>query len=402
MRFELKNVIRTLKRLCLIVALVWSVRAFADTIPTGFQRPLDWRVGMEIIPSYVPGTSVWLKGDNPLSRHITMNLSGAVRASFSFDPKTVQGLLFPGLYQGIGLGTSSFNDSGLLGNPVSVYAFQGAPFVRFGSKFWLGYEWKFGVAFGWNHDEDVDVVNGVISTAMTAHMGIGVKVHYEVSDRVDLTLGLDATHFSNGHTSWPNGGVNTLGVSVGVAYALNLPGPREKVPEDLLHEADRGRWVYDFVAYGAWRKRVVVVGDPAEARLCPGKFGVLGLQFSPLRKLNRYVAVGPALDIQWDESGGLAPYWVEGSDGETIRFERPPFGKQLGIGISAHAELTMPIFSVNVGLGHSFLNPKGDKSFYQSLTLKTFITKQLYLNIGYRLGSFKDPQNLMLGVGFRL
>jgi hypothetical protein len=46
--------------------------------------------------------------------------------------------------------------------------------------------------------------------------------------------------------------------------------------------------------------------------------------------------------------------------------------------------------------------PYGDKRFYQSLTLKTFITRQLYLNTGYRLGNFKNPQNLMLGIGIRL
>lgn len=62
----------------------------------------------------------------------------------------------------------------------------------------------------------------------------------------------------------------------------------------------------------------------------------------------------------------------------------------------------MPIFSVNVGIGYDIINPKGDKAFYQSLTLKTFVTRNLYLNAGYSLGSFKDPQNLMLGIGIRI
>ncbi len=97
-----------------------------------------------------------------------------------------------------------------------------------------------------------------------------------------------------------------------------------------------------------------------------------------------------------------SPYWVEGSYDENIKFERPPFGKQISLGVSGHAELTMPIFSVNAGLGVEIINPKGDKRFYQSLTLKTFLTKNIYLNVGYRLGKFKDPQNLMLGVGVRL
>lgn len=139
-----------------------------------------------------------------------------------------------------------------------------------------------------------------------------------------------------------------------------------------------------------------------EPVLCPGKFGVIGIQFAPMLKLNRWVAVGPSLDMQYDESAGLSPYWVEGSYDENIKFHRPPFDKQISIGLSAHAELTMPIFSVNAGLGYDMLNPVGNRRFYQSLALKAFITKRLFLNVGYRLGEFKEPQNLMLGAGIRL
>ncbi|MDE6135062.1 MAG: acyloxyacyl hydrolase, partial [Muribaculaceae bacterium] len=109
-----------------------------------------------------------------------------------------------------------------------------------------------------------------------------------------------------------------------------------------------------------------------------------------------------ALDLQYDEISALEQYWLEGSWGDEIRFYRPPFGKQISIGLSAHAELTTPIFAVNAGIGYDFLKPRGDKRFYQSLTLKTFVWRHLYLNVGYRLGDFKDPQNLMLGIGVRL
>ena len=53
-------------------------------------------------------------------------------------------------------------------------------------------------------------------------------------------------------------------------------------------------------------------------------------------------------------------------------------------------------------LSRTVVHPKGEKAFYQSLTLKTFVTRHLYINTGYRLGDFKDPQNLMLGIGIRL
>lgn len=376
----------------------------SDSIPSGFSMSPQWRVGIEASPAWVPGTSGFLKGNNPEEKRIRSGFSGSVRADFSFNPSSREGILYKGLYQGIGVGASTFFSSRLFGTPVSVYAFQGAPIAHFSDRVWLGYEWQFGAAFGWRHfDSQAPDNNAVIGTAVTAHMGLGLKLNYSLSDRWQMTFGIAARHYSNGNTSWPNGGLNSLGATVGIEYLINhcmeVPLIRDK---GIYEEADRGKWFYDIMAYGAWRKRVVLIGDPAEPQLCPGKFGILGLQLSPLRRLNRWVAVGPSLDMQWDESAGLSPYWVEGTAGDMMRFVRPSFGKQLSVGVSAHAELTMPIFSVSAGLGYDFVNPKGDRAFYQSLTLKTFITKNIYINTGYRLGSFKDPQNLMLGIGFRL
>ena len=145
-----------------------------------------------------------------------------------------------------------------------------------------------------------------------------------------------------------NAGVNTVGLSVGFDYILNPQPKNSGKYEQLEEEADKGRWMYDVMVYGAWRKSVVSVGDPAEAQLCPGKFGVVGMQFSPCVKFNRWVAVDSAARPSMGrECLSIAPYWVEGTHDEYLKFERPPLGKQISLGISAHAELTMPIFSVN-------------------------------------------------------
>ena len=379
--------------------------SYADSIPSGFSHPLVWRLGAEVVPAWVPGTNGFLDGENPLGRNIRNNLSASLRAGFSFAPDTREGFLYKGLYQGVGLGYTTFYSSELLGTPMSAYIYQGAPIIRFSPKLWLGYEWQFGAAFGWKHyDHETAENNAVVSTSVTARMGLGIKMHYDMTSRVRLSFGLEAIHYSNGNTSWPNAGVNSLGASVGVACLLGSDKSSEEAeaPAWLEEEADRGRWFYDLIAFGAWRKRIVNVGDPPTAELCPGKFAIAGFQVSPMRRLNRWVAVGAALDVQWDESAGLAPYWVEGSSDENIKFERPPFMKQVSAGLSAHAELTVPIFSVNAGLGYDGLSPRGNNRFYQSLTLKTFVTDKLFLNVGYRLGDFKEPQNLMLGLGVRL
>lgn len=375
-----------------------------DTIPSGFSRPLEWRIGGEISPAYVMPTNRFLRGDNPEQRYIQGNFSGSLRADFSFSGDSKEGMLYKGTYQGVGIGGETFFSNSLLGTPFTAYVFQGAPIVNFSRRWWLGYEWKFGAAIGWKHyDKETADDNVVASTSATALMGLGLHLHYSLSDRWDISLGIEARHYSNGNTSLPNSGANTVGGSIGFAYVLNPLPKTGAVAHELEEEADRGGWLYDIMVFGAWRKRIVNVGNyTPEPQLVPGKFGVFGFQFSPMRSLNRYVAVGPALDVQWDESAGLEDYWVEGTTDDYIKFYRPSFWKQLSAGVSAHAELTMPIFCVNVGFGYDFINPKGDKRFYQSLTLKTFVTKHLFLNVGYRLGDFKDPQNLMLGVGVRL
>ena len=391
--------------LTLLIALMATQLVLAqDSIPPGFSRMPEWRVGIEATPSWVIPTGSFLKGDNPEGKNIRSGLSGAVRAGFSFNPNTREGVLYPGLYQGVGVGPSTFFSSRLLGSPVSVYAFQGCPFMHFSDRLWLGYEWQFGAAFGWKHfNRQTPDNTALISTSVTAHMQVGLKLHYSISDQWKMMFGVAATHYSNGNTSWPNRGLNSLGATVGLEYLINPCLETPAIPgKGIYEEADRGKWLYDIVAYGAVRKRVVHFGNPSEPQLCPGKFGILGLQFTPLRRLNRWVAVGPSLDLKWDESGDLSSYWVEGTSGDIIKFVRPPFGKQLSIGVAVNAELTMPIFSLSGGLGYDFISPKGDKAFFQSLTMKTFITKYIYINTGYRLGNFKDPQNLMLGIGFRL
>lgn len=376
--------------------------ACADFLPGAYDGRLQWRVGAEVSGAFIPRTNPFLKGDNYTGRQVGSAVTGTLRTDFSFNPDSRWGRLYRGVYQGLGVDLRSFMVDGLLGTPASVYVYQGAPFLWLGDRLSLGYEWKFGAAMGWRHyDKELYTENTAVSTSVTAHMGLGIRLRYRIASCWLMSLGVDASHFSNGNTSWPNGGVNTVGASLGIAYVINSDrNPVHGIDSALESEADRGNWFYDIIAYGAWRRRAIeILGEP---ELCPGKFGVVGLQFAPMRQLNRWFAAGASVTAQWDESAGLAPYWVEDTHEERLKFYRPPFGRQISAGLSAHAELSMPIFSVNIGLGYDFINPRGNKAFFQSLTLKTFVTRHIFINTGYRLGRFQDPQNLMLGIGVRL
>lgn len=59
-------------------------------------------------------------------------------------------------------------------------------------------------------------------------------------------------------------------------------------------------------------------------------------------------------------------------------------------------------FNRKLWIGYNLLCPFNEGRLYQSLTLKALLTRNLSLNVGCRIGNFKDPQNLMLGIGVRL
>ncbi|MDE6648746.1 MAG: acyloxyacyl hydrolase [Muribaculaceae bacterium] len=384
-----------------LVTLIYNFATASDTIPSGFSLPLRWRAGTDITAGWVAGTCAFLRGENPSDARINSTMSVDARVDFSFNTKTYQGILYKGLYQGIGINANTFFHGKTLGTPVSVYVYQGAPFATIGKHLRAGYEWQFGTAIGWKPYTEQYIDNQApVSTHVTAHMAVSAKIHYDLTERLEISAGVNLKHYSNGNTSWPNRGVNTVGAEIGIAYSLNSKDDVTTPSDVIITDADKGKWMYDILAFGAWRKRTLIVDNTPN--ILPGKFGVIGMQFSPMRKLNRYVAVGPALDIFWDESADLARNWVEGSYGENILFYRPAFGKQISAGASAHAELTMPIFKINAGLGYDFVKPNGERRFYQSLAIKAFISRHIFLNIGYRLARFQDPQNLMLGIGVRL
>ncbi len=153
------------------------------------------------------------------------------------------------------------------------------------------------------------------------------------------------------------------------------------------------------MAYGAARKRMTWING--EAELLPGRFGVAGLNFAPMYNFNRFFRAGLSADVQYDESSGLSRYWVDGTFGDDIKFRRPPFFHQVSLGFSARGELVMPIFSINAGIGYNVLGNSDTRNFYQVLALKIDIWHSCFLHIGYQLNSFHNPNNLMIGVGYR-
>lgn len=313
------------------------------------------------------------------------------------------------VYQGIGFSATTFMQPRTVGTPLGVYVLQGAPIAALSDRLSLNYEWNFGATFGWQRtvkDQDISS-NLVVGSSTNAYINLGLKLNYQPAAGIMVSGGIDLTHYSNGNTSWPNPGVNSIGGALGLTI---IPGRRlfERPRSPFTSDPDFVRhFSCDLTAYGAWRKAYFPSEDAAftaegERALLPGHFGVAGFAVAPMIDLHPTFRTGISADLQWSENTGLDDYRVPDTYGEDVKFYKPPFLRQVSFGLSARAELVMPIFSINLGIGYVLAGPPETRRLYQTATLKTYIAGPLYLNIGYRMVEFRSPSNLMLGLGLTL
>ena len=363
------------------------------------HKPLH-QISFDVTPNYVFPTRGFLQGEGQSKRPVHSNLAAHLKYGFRFAPDSYFGRLYPYATQGIGLAYNTFFHQAEVGSPLAVYVFQNSRICSLTPRLSLDYEWNFGVSFGWKeYDEESNPTNEIVGSDMNAYINLNLMLNWCFAPQWHLTAGVGLTHFSNGNTHYPNYGVNTTGARIGVVRTLG--------DESMYNHLPRPSFTpyvsYDLIVYGAAKKKGIYPDGSEWGKLVPGTFGVVGLNFNPMYNVSRHFRTGLSLDMQYDESANIAGHIVDPNvNKEDFKFYRPPFIEQIGVGISARAELVMPIFSINIGIGKNFICKGPDTNkFYQIIALKTHFTKRAFLHVGYQLYNFKDPNNLMLGIGYR-
>lgn len=245
------------------------VRQRNDSVGHAFVH----QIGFDIRPGYVVPTNSFLAGDNAQQKAIDQSLSLHLKYAFrALSPNSCLGKLYPSAYQGIGVSYSTFSRPDELGNPVTVYVFQGAPLMQFSRRLSLDYEWNFGASFGWKkYDELYNQKNMAIGSEINAYINLGFFLNWQLHPQWKLAAGVDFTHFSNGNTHYPNGGLNAIGGRIGVVRtfdatdgAAGAAGSKRLFIEPHVS--------YDLVVYGATRKKDSVKDNVPS--LVPGSFGI--------------------------------------------------------------------------------------------------------------------------------
>ena len=343
---------------------------------TAVHQAVGGNVVINLRPSYVVPTHGFYNGWNTSGKPLRTAFSGDIQYTFSSQGHFA--------YQGAGIGVHSFFAHDLLGTPVSIYLLQGAPLLQVCKGLRLGYEWNFGLSAGWKNNGTVTV------SALNAYINVAALFDLRISDYWSLMFGPGYTHFSNGDTKFPNGGANTLNFRIGAKY--NLQGNNDEGVERIFapephKKAFKDNISYDLTALGGWRADRFI-DDERNLVIDNSAYTLIGLQFNPSYHFNEYLSLGPSLDLVYDASAN--------------RNFNKGFLSHCAVGVSARGEISMPIFSVNVGGGYNVLQSGPDlKGFYGIFSLKAFLTEKLYLNVTYRLGQTSYAHNMMFGIGWR-
>lgn len=393
------------KRLFFLLLLFFAMRLSAQVLPDSVRLsyPFIHALGVEARPAYILPTNPFLKGEREGSEALRQAFSTHIRYSSQSHPHTPANQIYGNPYQGVGLSFSTFGNRLELGNPVAVYLFQGGRIKRLNSVLSFNYEWNFGISGGWQpYHPETNPHNIVVGSKLNAYLNTNFYLNWMISNEFDLISGVSLAHFSNGNTEIPNAGLNTVGLKVGLAYNFNRDAssfsrkPRFAAPEFPRH------FSYDAVVFGSWRRKGIVFYE--RPLLSPEIYKVMGINLSALYNVSYKLRAGLSLDGVYDGSANIytEDYIITpgGNDPGHI-FYKPPLHSQLAVGLSVRGEYVMPYFTVNVGIGHNVVGRGDQRGFYQVLALKIETTRNSFIHIGYNLQNFRDPNYLMLGIGYR-
>lgn len=386
---------RSIKHILVFIAIF----AFMPTAYCGTRDSLRHALSLQIGGGYNLTGHYYYKGSNPDNRRLNKHLAFNLRYSFAFNPQTTIGQDYPTAYQGIGVATHTFFAHRSLGTPLAVYLFQGGRILDFSKSIGVGYEWNFGISWGW-------VANDATRSTCNAMINISLPFTWQIGSGWEMSLAPTYTHFSNGDTAFPNSGIDSYGVKLGVTkrfdnikeraagrkYISSHPSLRDK------HFWERVSW--DVLVYGGWR---------ADRFMSNGKFCLInkpfpnwGAQINPLYHFNQYFSLGASIDIFTDTSANLYDATFDPATGEVSGYSKPSLWEQTAVALSVRGEIRMPFCSVGVGIGSNIIQHGYDmKRLYSVFGLKIFVIKDAFIYVGYRLSTLKYTRNIMYGFGYR-
>lgn len=310
-------------------------------------------------------------------------------------------------YYGLGFYTANFRRRENLGNPVSLYILQGATILQISPRIALNYEWNVGMSTGWKpYDPFTNRDNVAVGSDFNIHVGFALYLKWYLSSHLDLHMGAELTHFSNGAARMPNSGMNMYAVFVEASYNFSRSKAFDRYNPNLLPPDFEKHYVSDIsLTISSRRISVDTVGTKLPSPYLDRKFTVLGFNYSLMYVPGYRYRYGAGVNFSYDESKGATAARCENpADGNWYDVVyKGRVAERFSLGVSAQGEVVLPGYSVFVNLGVQFYRGnKSENRLYQLIGVKIYLRDNLFGTFGVRANHFSAAQYIFWSLGYTL
>ena len=295
---------------------------------------------------------------------------------------------------GVGLYSGFLGDPEIFGNPNAVFGFINFPISNPTRRNQFNIEPSLGLTYNLEpFDPENNPLNDAIGARMAVYFNLNFGWAYQWTPEMDITYGIDFSHFSNGRSFTPNWGLNMLGINVGLRYHYNAD--QHKLDNHMY--PDR-KLQNRYLRSGKTPNQKVVDNQSMNVYLALGtvqteegagtdtRYGTFSLVLDYQHKFNTMHSVSAGLDYFVDNS--LKETYPEGD------------GKNSLVGI--HAGYDFMFWRLTTLLhGGTYITEKlGKEALFLRPAIRYKINKWAYAQVGLKTIGFAADW-VEFGLGFR-
>lgn len=309
-------------------------------------------------------------------------------------------------YMGIGVSYTNYFRETDLGQPITIFLFQGGHLTDFTKKVSLNYEWNAGASFNWKPYDPFDNPDNIaIGSPVNIYAGINLYFKWRMDKKFDLNAGVEFEHFSNGAFRHPNYGINQVSAFVELSYYINRDRATYR-PADYQYPPFEKNREHDLMFLVSSRHaQLDTIGTGLASKYSQRNFAVLGASYAYMFNNHYRYRWGPSIELTYDESAGVKA-WREFNPADGKLYDRMKLGdfwNRFSLGVSMKGEVKMPLYSAFLNIGYDIVHANvRDSRLYQIFGVKIYLKENLFGVFGIRATNFGKSQYMFLNFGYTI
>ena len=371
------------KFLILIAIIFYPYYSIAQE--DSIETHIKWhKNNLFLTASYINGvvapTNIFVKGNN--NNSIIIDDFEALNIKFGTQTigESLQENVLNYPQWGIGLKVLNFHNVDEIGIPLALYGFIDVALLR-RNRFTINADLGFGVSFNWRSFNPItNKYNVALGLGQAFMSDAGITLNYELTSHIDLVVGYNFSHYSNGAIKLPNFGINSYSPKVGVKYNFYYRPEfiKKKIPKIKPH----GEWV---LSTFAGMKNIIFdsvnidIIEKYEGVFFPA-FGMSALYNIQLSHFSK-IGIGTTFNYNGSIDAQVA---VENNELEDVD---GPFADKFQLSIYPSYELSIDRISVMLQPAFYIYRkkfPNMSPIFHQRISINYQITDQLFAGITLR------------------